>query len=157
MKKSSFSVLLLAGVLMLAGAGCSFTGSTTEQTNPPSNNTVQTTTDTAQVPSDAGVETTSGDFPIAAELMDTKTVKLTWVKPTDMAEGSTIRLMHSSSDNPSFPAADNNHQPYWYQPSSTQTELEWSNIPAGTRYFRACEYKDNKCLRFSNTIKLQVK
>ena len=150
MKKIAFSTSLVVGALLLAGGGCSFLKPTDMYSTPAPTKPVSSSTQTGMTPA-------TGDFVLTAELTGTKEVKVSWTKPTDMTEGSVIRLMHSSADNPTFPVPADGRDPYWYQPGAARTELEWSSIPAGTRYFRACEFKDDKCLRHSNTVMLEVK
>lgn len=150
MKKITFSTALILGGLLLAGGGCNIYKST--NTTPAATPATKTSSSPVEISSK-----TTGDFTILAELAGTKEVKVTWNTPANLADGSVIRLMHSSADNPTLPVPENGRAPYWYQPGPTRSELDWGGIPAGTRYFRACEFKDNACLRHSNTIMLEVK
>jgi hypothetical protein len=148
MKNVTFSTSLIIGALMLVGAGCNST--TTTDNKPAAQNPSTTTPGANDIPAE-------GDFVLTAELTGPKAVKVTWTRPALMDKNSVIRLMHSRVDNPSFPVPADSVAPYWYQPGAARTELDWSNIPVGTRYFRACEFKDDACVRHSNTVKLEVK
>lgn len=138
----------LVGALLLIGVGCAQNQTTNSLTTPSDNQVTTSATDTKPA---------IDDFVLKVGPADYGYVNLTWTKPINMPEGSVVRLMHSSTDNPTFPTPENGRVPYWKEPSPTRTNLMWSSIPRGTRYFRACIYQDKKCVRHSNTVMMELK
>lgn len=103
---------------------------------------------------------------ITAESLGNGQVKVTWEAPQNLSPGATIRLMHSGSEHPSFPPTGK-FNPFWQQVTSGQHEYTFTNVSAGTRYFRACEFinscvgncefPNGRCENYSNEVTVDVK
>ena len=129
---------MLVGLLALVGGGCQ---------NPPGTEVIE------KAATNTVSETQSNEFTLSAEAKGAGMVNLKWTIPGEVGKDTYFRVIHSSKSEPIFPGA------YWYQVPNVEREASWAKIPTGTRYFRVCEYKmlGNACLRYSNTIQLDVK
>ena len=126
----------------MAGAGCAPTE--VANTNPETSLTTEPLNQ-EQIPSD--------DFAITANATEQKgVVNVKWTVPIDMNTKGGFRLLNSMRPN-----LDQIENPFWYWFNGTVREADWKNIPSGKRYFRACQFSDNKCVRYSNEVEVEVK
>lgn len=170
MKKymSTFAVAAVAVVLL--GAGCS--GSDTTDTADIGGTMPTGTTSTNENPADYAAQSgvagqTSAGFNVTAESLGDGKVKMTWTLPANFPAGSTVRLLHSGSEHPSFPTTGK-FNPFWQQVTKTDAEYTFTNVTKGTRFFRACEFTestcvgscefpDGRCENYSNEVTVDVK
>lgn len=146
----------LFGALLLVGAGCANdkpnTLSPTEINNQANtginteNQTENTTTPNEQTNNE------SSDITLNAAAAENKgEVHLNWNTPENMS-GSKFQVTHSSTSGRTV--ADG---AFWQNLPSSTTEYTWKGVPSGTRYFKVCELKDDKCVRTSNEVVVEVK
>jgi hypothetical protein len=91
------------------------------------------------------------DFTFTATALNPGIVKFTWEAPKYMdPKTEQIMLLYSVAPEPVFPGS------FWYRRAGTDKEAVWGNITPGKRYFRACEYKDEKCVKYSNIVEVEV-
>ncbi len=144
MSKSVTLLALVPLALVLLGGGCQQIYSPTPGATPPESQESASTT--------ANNPTTPGDeFNLVVQVLNPGIVKFTWEAPKDMdPKTETFFLLHSVKPEPLYPDA------FWYRRSGVDREGVWGNIPAGKRYFRICEFKDNQCIRYSKVVQSEV-
>lgn len=141
MKKN---IIALAGVLAtiaLIGAGCASAPENKSDANKDNgttplvlDNVVATTTATAS------------ELVLTVEKTEAGTAKLTW---TGLTSEKGYRLFHSTKNLPTDNA-------FWQWENKNQTEFVWKGIPAGKRFFRACEWLGDQCGKYSNEVEITI-
>ena len=137
--KKILTLLFVPVLLLFAGAGCQGEPSPAP-TSPSTTNATPHATPTAE-----------DEFNFKAEVFNPGIVHFTWDAPKAMdSRVETFLLLHSAKPDPTYPGA------YWYRRSGVDREGVWGNIPAGKRYFRICEARDNTCINYSKTVELDI-
>jgi hypothetical protein len=109
------------------------------------------------------VETTSTESTSTEELTVTVektaegTIRVSWTAPENTPKTDSFRVLHSARQNVTF-GTDQATQPFWFQYMNSARSTELSNVPKGKRYFRVCEYDNQKqeCVKYSNEVEFQV-
>ena len=141
MQKTIALVSSLA-TLVLLGAGCAGLAAM------PSLNKQTQSTSTADIPDPITYPVT---LSATAESTSLGTVVVKWQKPETVAAGTSFRVLYGAKPEPMLPSA------YWYERSSgNAVEAEINGVPSGKKYFRVCEFKNNACVSYSNTLEVNV-
>lgn len=138
--KKLFALAVVPAFLLIAGAGCQEESAVPVATSPAV---------TITAPTAPGIS--PEEFNFKAEVLNPGIVHFTWDAPKNMdSKTETFLILHSAFDAPKYPGA------FWYRRSGVDREGVWGNIPAGKRYFRICESKDEKCIGYSKTVELNI-
>ncbi|MEI7620760.1 MAG: SH3 domain-containing protein [Candidatus Falkowbacteria bacterium] len=90
-----------------------------------------------------------GSMTLTGSLSGTK-ANLNWTLK-DMTSSMGFKVVIANHENPVYPGDE-----YHYLTSANVRTDSWSDLKAGTYYFRVCEYLGGKCGVYSNNVKLIV-
>lgn len=128
--------------MLTLGAGCDEGALETNDTD------VQVDMTTSTVD---GQKPVTEDFTATATASGPGTLLVKWQHPEVVEPGTTYRVLHSANPEPVVPGA------YWYERSSPEAvEAEVPGVPSGHRYVRVCEYRNKECVKYTNTVEVDV-
>ena len=140
MRKLATRLSLVATSLALIGAGCKYPPPGAPAANQES-------------ASPKALTQPLNDFTVTAEALNPGIVKITWTAPATSGPNTAWRVLHSARPNPTLEG-----KAYWFQRSSSDArDASFGKLPPGKRYFRVCEFKNEKCARYSNEVIVEVK
>ena len=88
------------------------------------------------------------------EALGGRKVKLTWDAPAGLDDSNRFVLFHSTNKDELH-----NGKNFWFRKNYTERDMEWENIPLGSRYFRICITEDDNvdtCTRYSQSVLVEV-
>jgi len=146
MKKQIALGTVLLATLALVGAACNNAYRDNQNTRGEGNNPPAST-----VGENQSNEQPGDNFTLKAIALGNRVVKFAWTVPDTMDVNGGFRVLHSAQPEPKYPGS------YWYWLNSSTRAATWGNLPAGNRHFRLCQFRSEKCARYSNVVELEVK
>lgn len=150
-------VLGIAGILLLAGAGCGNTTSPQVNTKPaeavPTTTTeTSTTTPVVATSTEANSSTVSADsVTLTGQALGKGMVQFNWTLPEGAKNPRSFHIVRGQNENPTQPPS------FWFKQDGTSRSAIWAKLAKGEQHFRVCTWETNKCEVYSNDVMVDVK
>ncbi len=149
-------VLAVAGVLLLAGAGCEET--TNPQINTKPAETISTTTTETSTTTPVVTTSTEATAPqqsatsitLTGKALGNRMVQFNWTLPEGAKNPRSFHLVRGQNENPTQPPG------YWYKQDGKSRSSVWVKLPTGEQHFRICSWETTKCEVYSNDVMVNV-
>ncbi len=146
--KLEYKSIVVAGILLLAGAGC---GDVTPTTNSKPADSLASTTDQIVNGNTQPVAKPIDSISLSGESIGNKMVQFTWDIPEGTKNPSAFHLVRGQKENPTQPPG------YWFAQSGSSRGTVWVKLPSGEQHFRICTWEGEKCMVYSNDVMVNVK
>lgn len=136
-------IFLALGSLVLLGAGC-------VQNIESDNATTATEDEFKLTETEIKSSAAESNFYLSAVATGPNRVEFSWTVPDEMDTSGGFRILSSSKPEPTIPGA------YWDWVAPNLNEITLTDVIAGIRYFRICQWLGTGCGEYSNEVILNI-